>query len=232
MKQVKVIVLVLTIFSIAMGFLESSVVVYIRAVYYPDGFAFPLVPFDKFILVTELLREAATVIMLISIAIIAGKNIIQRFAIFLYCFGIWDIFYYVFLKLLIDWPASLFTWDILFLLPVPWIGPVLAPCLLSLTMITLALLMIFLQGKNHKLRFNLIDWFLLIIGSLIIIGSFTTDYFSIIFNSARVGDSGSMIENLQRFVPNEYNWFIFFIGWIIILTNLFLIYLKNINRSR
>jgi hypothetical protein len=34
-----------------------------------------------------------------------------------------------------DWPKSLFDWDILFLLPLPWWGPVLAPVCIALLMI-------------------------------------------------------------------------------------------------
>lgn len=226
MKQIKYNLIVLAIFSIAMGFFESAVVVYIREIYYPNGFEFPLVPFEIKILVTELLREVATLIMLICIAVITGKNLHQRFAMFLFSFGIWDIFYYIFLKLLIDWPASPLTWDILFLLPVPWIGPVLAPCLLSFTMITFALLLLSINDKNNSINIRWIDWLLLITGSLVIIGSFTKDYFLIIFNLSRGRDVGSMMDNLQQLVPTEYNWIIFFIGWILILAGIYCIYRK------
>src|SRR5580700_10847047 len=119
----------LTAFSIAMGFLEAAVVIYLRKMYYPNGFHFPLTVVEPDIGLTEFLREAATVIMLLAIGILTGKNTSQKFGIFLFCFAIWDIFYYVFLKMLIGWPASLLDWDILFLIPVPWVGPVLAPCL-------------------------------------------------------------------------------------------------------
>jgi membrane protein implicated in regulation of membrane protease activity len=63
-------------------------------------------------------------------------------------FAIWDIFYYIFLWLLIGWPESFFTWDILFLLPVTWVGPVLAPVINSLTMIVLAGLILLADRKT------------------------------------------------------------------------------------
>ncbi|MBK6833902.1 MAG: hypothetical protein IPG89_06345 [Bacteroidetes bacterium] len=66
--------------------------------------------------------------MLVGAGIIAGKTRLTRFAYFIIAFAIWDIFYYVFLYVLLQWPESLFTWDILFLVPVPWTGPVIAPC--------------------------------------------------------------------------------------------------------
>lgn len=128
----------LTFFSIAMGLLEAAVVIYLRYLYYPDGFRFPLTLMAENVVITELLREVATLIMLVGVAVLAGRTAHQRFAFFLIAFGVWDIFYYVFLKLLLGWPESLLTWDILFLLPVPWVGPVLTPCLVSLTMILMA----------------------------------------------------------------------------------------------
>ena len=94
----------LTIFSIAMGFLETAVVVYMRKLYYPNGFQFPLVPISPDIASTEFWREAATIIMLIAVGIFAGKNAPQRFVFFLYAFAVWDIFYYVFLFVILSWP--------------------------------------------------------------------------------------------------------------------------------
>ncbi|MBL7138880.1 MAG: hypothetical protein ISS17_08905, partial [Bacteroidales bacterium] len=134
--------LLITLFAIAMGFLESAVVVYLRAIYYPEGFAFPLKIIEGPVATTEILREAATLIMLITVAILAARRWIIRFAWFIYIFAIWDIFYYIFLWLLLGWPESLLTWDILFLIPTTWVGPVLAPVINSLTMIALAGVMI------------------------------------------------------------------------------------------
>jgi hypothetical protein len=115
-----------------MGYMESSVVVYLRAIMYPDGFGFPLAPFDSHLAVTEIFREVATIIMLLGAGIIAGKTFPERFAWFIYCFAIWDIFYYVFLKALLGWPESFMTWDILFLIPATWVGPVISPIIVSL----------------------------------------------------------------------------------------------------
>jgi hypothetical protein len=218
----KTLILLFT-FSIAMGFMESAVVVYLRALYYPDGFIFPLVPLDNRILLTELLREAATLIMLITIAIIAGKNFVQRFAFFLFCFAIWDIFYYVFLWALIGWPSTLLDWDILFLLPVPWIGPVLAPCLLSLTMILYTITVVWLQEKGHRVSFRLAEWLMMVTGSLIVIYSFTMDYFSIIFSNKKAATDNGMMENLVNFVPSTYDWTVFIAGVVLLILPIALI---------
>src|ERR1035438_4418730 len=104
---------------------------------------FPLIPLDQlpkampeltWLLSVEIAREAATIVMLVSVALVAGGRAswLPSFAI---AFGTWDIFYYVFLKLLLHWPASIMTWDILFLVPVPWAAPVLAPVVVSVTII-------------------------------------------------------------------------------------------------
>ena len=73
--------------------------------------------------------------MLAAAGLAIAGNFRQWLAGFMISFGVWDIFYYVFLRLLIGWPESLMTWDLLFLLPVPWVGPVIAPVLVSLSMI-------------------------------------------------------------------------------------------------
>ena len=135
MHQFRRTLLLVCIFSIAMGFLESAVVIYLRELYYPSGFKFPLIALPANITLVEIIREASTMIMLVLIGFFAGKNTTQRFSFFLFSFAVWDIFYYLFLKVFTGWPESLFTWDLLFLIPLPWIGPVITPCILSLTMI-------------------------------------------------------------------------------------------------
>lgn len=211
----------LFLFSTAMGYLESAVVVYLRELYYPGGFGFPLAPMSRQVLLTELLRETATLVMLVSIALLAGKNRLQRFAFFLFCFAVWDIFYYLFLKLLIDWPASLLTWDILFLIPVPWTGPVLAPCLISASMILLALRVIQLQEKYPAARLQIYIPQLLIPGSVVVIIAFTIDYFR--FLVERTGDAArsSMPEILSQYLPVKFSWGIFALGEAMILTAIF-----------
>ena len=90
-------------------------VIYLRELYYPVGFKFPVTPIARHVAITELFRELATMVMLLAPAAMLTMKRMERFAWFCYCFGVWDIFYYVFLKAVLDWPASLFDWDILFL---------------------------------------------------------------------------------------------------------------------
>lgn len=207
----------LTAFSIAMGFLETAVVVYLRQIYYPKGFDFPLVPITSTIAITELLRELATVIMLIGIGVLTGKNKAERFVCFIYSFAVWDIFYYVFLKLLINWPASLFTWDILFLLPVPWVGPVLAPCITSLSMILLFAYVMFYSDKRVDLKIKRVEWKMLILGSVVVIASFVWDYFKYKMRPTDEGNvSTTLLNDLVNYVPQHFNWPLFWLGQCII----------------
>ncbi len=99
----------LTIWGIAFGYMEAAVVVYLRALYYPEGFAFPLKTMPQSVLLTEIGRETATLIIMAATAMLASRRRQQRVAAFFFLFGIWDIFYYLFLKLLLDWPSSLDT---------------------------------------------------------------------------------------------------------------------------
>lgn len=208
----------LTAFSIAMGFLETAVVVYLREIYYPHGFDFPLVPIISTIAITELLRELATLIMLLGIGILTGRNKAERFVCFLYSFAVWDIFYYIFLKLLLQWPASLFTWDILFLLPVPWVGPVIAPCITSMSMIILFAYVMFYSDKKTNVKINTMEWKGLILGSIIIIISFVWDYFKYKINVHNtMQNSTSLLNELANYIPQSFNWPLFWLGQGIIL---------------
>lgn len=127
--------LCLTAFGVAFGYLEAAVVVYLRGLFYGGGFDFPLKMIPAFYLGVEIVREAATILMLIAVAVLPGGVGRTVFARFLFIFGMWDIFYYLSLKLLLAWPPSLGTWDVLFLIPVPWAAPVWAPSLVALLFI-------------------------------------------------------------------------------------------------
>ena len=166
----------ITIFSIAMGFLEAAVVVYLRALYYPGGFCFPLkiIPID--ILLVEIGREMSTIVMLAFIGSIAGKTLLEKFCYFLYSFGIWNIFYYVWLKLILNWPPSPMTWDLLFLVPVPWVAPVLAPLIVALTMTIVAAVIIYLQERGRYFKISKLDLALGALAALLIFVSFILDF--------------------------------------------------------
>ena len=215
----------ITAFAIAMGFLESAVVVYMREILYPVGFAFPLSPIPVNLALTELFREVATMVMLVSIGILAGRRFSTGFAWFIYSFAIWDIFYYVFLWLILGWPQSLMTWDVLFLIPTTWTGPVLSPVLLSLTMILLALVILIRAERGQQSRIPGRIWGGLILGSLILIFAFIFDYsqhmlthFSF-FEMLQIKNP-EVLELATSYVPHRFPWWIFGMGEGIILASI------------
>lgn len=205
------------LFGIGFGFVEGVVVVDLRAILAPVGGrsdrlsadeVFPLIPMDRLecadrvaarLMRIEVLREAATLAMLAGVGLAAGRTFIQRFSAFLLAFGVWDLCYYVFLNLLIGWPASLWTWDILFLIPVPWAAPVLAPAIVAASMIAAGSAVIVFESSGHAFRVSGWEWAALVVGGFVLVVSFCWDWRNIA--------SGGM--------PNPFNWPLFAAGEVI-----------------
>ncbi len=196
------------LYAICFGFVEAAVVEYLRAIYYPldkGGFQFPVLTLDQITtlgyehwvrLLIELCRELCTLIMLMSMGIVAARNRREAWAYFVVAFGVWDISFYLWLKLFLNWPPSLMTWDLLFLIPVPWVSPVLAPIIVSLTMIFAGILLLYRESKGKPVVARWTDWILVIMGGVIVIFSFCWDY-----------------ENIMRGgFPNPFQWPLFFVG--------------------
>ncbi len=221
------------VFSIAMGFLEAVVVVYLRKLYYPEGFSFPLSTIPVTILLIELVRESTTLVMLVCVAVLAGNNYLQWFAYFIYTFGVWDIFYYVGLKLMVNWPESLLTWDILFLIPVAWVGPVLAPVICSLTMIALAGCIVFFQEKGYTIIMKKTEWALLLFGAFVIFCTFIRDYSVLIIRKGFLTEISAININerflkvLAEYIPTRFNWFSFSVGEAFIIGSMGLLIWKT-----
>ncbi len=235
--QSKYNLLYLTIFGIAMGFLEAIVVVYIRQLYYPNGFKFPMVFITGKILSAELLREFCTIVMLTSISFIAGKTPLQRLSCFIFSFAIWDIFYYAGLKIVLNWPPSLLTWDILFLIPVAWLGPVLAPILCSITMIILAITLLYIQDKKLNFKLKSLESGFIILGAFLILITFLWDFSKILFTHNLLSKFFDLANNdkflnlLSAYVPVYYNWPLFIIGIGFIYLSLFIIVKRHFSRE-
>lgn len=186
----------LSLFSLAFGYIEASVVVYLRELYYPDGFHFPLTSISAKLVWTEIIREGATLLLLLSIAFIAARTALRRFAVFAFAFGGWDLIYYLTLKLHLGWPVSLLDWDVLFLIPLPWIGPVLAPILVSCALIAAAMIILTLSPDQLS-PFRPVDWIVEIIAGLIVIISF-------LWNFPVLGEETA---------PEVYPWWMFAVGY-------------------
>ena len=150
------------IFACAFAWVESAVVVYLRKIYFDGVFKFPLVIvwekgkhiIDPLIQI-EFGREIATIIMLVAVGYVTGKSKLQRFCFFMIAFGIWDIFYYLWLYVMVGWPGSLLTWDLLFYVPLPWVGPVITPVLIAVAMVGAGSLIIYYDGKGYVMQWRL-----------------------------------------------------------------------------
>ena len=160
----------LAVWGVAFAYIESSVVVYLRKIYYPEGFAFPLAIAETRLIVVEIVREAATLVILWATASLAYSRLQSRMAAFMVLFGIWDLFYYLFLKLILDWPESLSSWDLLFLIPLPWVGPVWAPAVVASGLVYAGTAILMRNGQGSFLYFgSRFVWAEFIAASVIII---------------------------------------------------------------
>lgn len=204
----------LVLFAIAFGYVEAAVVAYLRSMYTPlrvrfypgsSGELFPLLSLEQLRtlgpehvlrLKIELGREVATLLMLAGVALAATRKPREWFAAFVLCFGVWDLAFYGFLKALLSWPPSLWTWDILFLLPVPWVGPVLAPMVVSLSMIAAGALLLWREHSARPIVMRGVHWVLIIAAGLIVLAAFMADS----RNMARGGN------------PNAFHWGVFWSG--------------------
>jgi len=166
----------LVTFAVAMAYVESAVVVYLRTIYYPQGFGFPLVPMPPGMVAIEMGREVATLVMLLGLAMLAGVDRWDRILVFCVGFGVWDIAYYMWLLLFLRWPPSPFTWDVLFLIPVPWIGPVVAPVVVSVVLVAGALLLLRKRAGGAPIGFPLPLRMLALAGGALVLGSFMLDF--------------------------------------------------------
>jgi hypothetical protein len=180
----------LGLFAVAMAYMESSVVVYLRMLYYPEGFEIILKPMPLNIYLIELGREVATIVMLFVVARLSFRSFWLRFSTFLYLFAIWDIFYYIWLFTFIRWPMALTTWDILFLIPVAWIGPIWSPLFVSLNFIVASFILNGLIKKGIVLRSRWYHWMVAIAGACMIFYSYVN----------RVPDL------LKGVSPTAYSW--------------------------
>ncbi len=213
--QLKRTLLALILFGIAFGYVEAAVVVYLRTIFVPirqEAFRavdhndlFPLLTVEHLqaagpeyagLLGIELGRELATIFMLAAAGLAIAGNFRQWLAGFMIAFGVWDIFYYVFLRLLIGWPESLMTWDLLFLVPVPWVGPVIAPVIVSLSMILAGGVILGCEAAGRPLRFQRLDWAAIFAGGLTVIVAFCWDW-------RRLAAGGW---------PDPFNWPLFALG--------------------
>ncbi len=211
-------VLSLTLFGFAFGYVEAAVVVYLRHIYdpvrqqlypaKPPSDLFPLITSEQLnqqspaysrLLMTELGREFATLVMLGAAAAAVSMNFRQWLAGFVLAFGVWDLVFYLFLKVILGWPESLATWDILFLLPLPWVGPVLAPCLVAATMVWAGIVVLRRELSGTPVRISAVQSAGIVTGGAILMASFMWDWRN----------------TMAGHPPNPFNWPLFALGELI-----------------
>jgi len=223
----------MTLFSVAMAMLESAVVVYLRALLYGNADLFPLQEINATLATTELLREIATIVMLIGAGWLAGHNRAERFGWFLFAFAVWDIYYYAFLWVLIDWPTSLMGWDVLFLIPVTWVGPVITPVLLAGLMILLGMLIMHFSWKGLRVRLGAAVWSILILGAITCIVAFCWDYTAYVLEQHPEASIWSLPSEqglwdlTNDYYPRSFPWWLYWIGFSIISSGIGLFYFKH-----
>ena len=210
----------LTLFSIAMAYVEAALVVHLRTIYYADNplAIFPLAILSQRDLTIELTREVATLVMILSVALLSEKGFTRVFAAFVYVFGLWDTCYYLWLKLMIGWPQSWLEWDVLFLIPWPWFGPWITAALIALMFVVWGA---WILHQKTNLRFTWIPTTLITIGIALSLATFLLPGAHLL-----PGGTGAF----RNFEPTEFSWFLFGIGYLLMLAGLWRIATQRVDQ--
>ena len=191
--------------AVAFAYVEAAVVVYLRALFGVGNELFPLKPVEPYYIGVELGREAATLLLLwgAGAAFAHGKRWPTFFA-FMILFGLWDLFYYFWLKVLTGWPPGWTTPDILFLIPWPWVGPWITPALVALLLVILGLYFLEQTERGWRPKLQPLVLFLAILGVFLVLLSFWLEPLSVL---AREGQDG-----LWTYRPQRFPWSLYFMG--------------------
>jgi hypothetical protein len=185
----------LGILAVAFGYTEAAVAHYLRTHLYPDGFHDSiLLVADSHTVGVEAVRELCTLLVIAASAALTPGPPVRRVANFVYVFAVWDLTYYAALWLVEGWPASLYDWDLLFLIPVPWFAPVLAPIAISCVGIIGACSVYIILERRHEL---IVPW----CGLAFINGALVAWEISFVLHDGP----------LDRF-PARYRWWLFILG--------------------
>ena len=193
-----------------MANVEAALVVHLRSLYYPDNplAIFPLNLLSHRDLAIELTRELATVMMIFSVALLTEKGPMRIFAAFVFIFGLWDIFYYAWLKVMIGWPVDWLEWDVLFLIPWPWLGPWICPVLIAL-LFTLWGGRVLLSPVGYRFSRSTTSLFLL--GTALCLLAF-------LLPAAVLLPGGEAA--FQGYQPSGFSWLLFLVGYLLMTTGL------------
>jgi hypothetical protein len=198
MNQMGKRILWVSAYAVAMAYLEAAAVVYLRALLHIDLTHVSLGHYFNI----ELGREAATIVMLVAVGWVAGRKLQDRLAYGAFAFGLWDIWYYIWLAVLVGWPETLFDWDILFLIPLRWWGPVLSPVLIALLLCIVGILVIVRTERRDKVEFTTARLVALALGGLLALYVFMADAIGALVRG-NVGWDGR---------PSAFNWPLFLLA--------------------
>jgi hypothetical protein len=193
--------LLLAVYAAAMALVEAAVVVYLRRLYYPDDLltVFPLRIWPMRDLLVELGREAATIVMILAVALLAVQGRVRRTAAFLFVFGVWDLCYYLWLKVALGWPVTWTEWDILFLIPWPWLAPWVAPAAVAALFVLWAAPVLARDAETAVPRRARV---LAAAGLCLMLASFLAPALPLL------GDAPA----LAAYLPGHYPWWLFLAG--------------------
>ena len=196
--------LIVFIFATAMAWMESATVVYLRTLVgrINPHQANPL-PVSVGLGQTEIIREAATLIMLLTVGLLAGRTWRSRVSYTLIAFGVWDIFYYLFLAVITSWPRSVMDWDVLFLIPLPWWGPVIAPVLIATLMVIGGSLVSRFDQPARPIWPARWTWLFNLSGVVLALYAFMAD-------AIRMASDG--VDAVRKLLPTTFNWPLFIIA--------------------
>jgi hypothetical protein len=154
----------------------------------------------------ELVREAATLVMLLTVGMLAGRTWQQQLGYTAIAFGVWDMLYYLFLWAICDWPTSLFDWDVLFLLPLPWWGPVLAPMSIALLLIVWGTVATQSTNRASATPFTGMLWTVNRLGIVLALYVFMADAIHALPQG---------LEATRQVLPTAFNWWLFCLSLVL-----------------
>lgn len=195
---------VVVLFATAMAWMESATVVYLRTlVGRIDPYQATPLPLLPHLTSAEMVREGATLVMLVTVGCLAGRTWRSRLGYGIIAFGVWDILYYVFLRVIVGWPRSVWDWDVLFLLPLPWWGPVIAPVLIAAMMTLGGTLVSQFDRPGRPIWPGRLSWGLNTGGVLLALYVFMAD---------AIVALGGGIEAVRTVLPTRFNWPLFLVA--------------------
>lgn len=183
------------LFGVGLGYFEAACVAYLKRLEALGQLAVTQSPFDNHLIRVEVGREAISLALLGAWAWASGRTRGERWGHFALAFGLWDLFYYLFLRWATGWPQSLMDWDVLFLIPAPWYGPVMAPVLVSILLAAGGLGVIRGERSGTALRLRGVDTGILVAGCVAVLAAF-------------LWNAGVTVP-----FPEHFPWVLFLLGW-------------------